>query len=552
MSDSSRGLAVASFSSVTDWLLQQSDAELALVRLAAHLNEEGLGGGFSVREERLLGGAAHVPVPPAGIAAAARAGIEAGADPLGDAFTAIRPSKTRRDAGAVYTPADMVAPMIEWALKRNPSRIIDPGCGSGRFLLAAARGGTTAHLLGVDLDPIATLMTRAGLAVLGVRDAQVKNIDFTTSRFPRHHGITAYVGNPPYVRHHNLTPATKAWAQRTAANLGMTISGLAGLHAYFFLAVAAKAREGDIGCFVTSAEWMDVNYGAIVRNLLLDHLGGEAIHVLEPDSLPFENTATTAAIACFSVKSRPASMHFRPVLTLKDLPPLEGSGEPVLRERLTEISRWSTFVRTRNTTPDGYIELGELCRVHRGTVTGSNRIWIANERDCDLPSSVLVPTVTKAKELFAAGNELASADGLRRVVDLPIDLDELDRDDRLRVDAFLRRAKRLGAHNGYIASHRAAWWSVGLRRPAPILATYMARRPPAFVLNLAEARHINIAHGLYPRQEIPEAALQKLADSLRRSISLAQGRTYAGGLTKFEPKEMERLYVPTLETLMAT
>ena len=95
-----------------------------------------------------------------------------------------------------------------------------------------------------------------------------------------------------------------------------------------------------------------------------------------------------------------------------------------------------------------------------------------------------------------------------------------------------------------MASHRPAWWSVGLRAPAPILATYMARRPPAFVRNLAEARHINVAHGLYPRQPLSSAVLDAIADYLRVSISTASGRTYAGGLTKFEPREMERLLIP--------
>ena len=85
---------------------------------------------------------------------------------------------------------------------------------------------------------------------------------------------------------------------------------------------------------------------------------------------------------------------------------------------------------------------------------------------------------------------------------------------------------------------------VGLRAPAPILATYMARRPPAFTRNLAGARHINIAHGLYPRLDLPDAAIDRLLASLRRSVSVDDGRTYAGGLTKFEPREMERLPVP--------
>jgi hypothetical protein len=72
----------------------------------------------------------------------------------------------------------------------------------------------------------------------------------------------------------------------------------------------------------------------------------------------------------------------------------------------------------------------------------------------------------------------------------------------------------------------------------------MARRPPTFVRNLAGARHVNIAHGLYPRDPLPPIALDSLAAYLRGSVSAAQGRVYAGGLAKFEPGEMERLPVP--------
>jgi hypothetical protein len=77
----------------------------------------------------------------------------------------------------------------------------------------------------------------------------------------------------------------------------------------------------------------------------------------------------------------------------------------------------------------------------------------------------------------------------------------------------------------------------------------MARRPPAFVMNAAEARHINIAHGIYPRQELDGHTLSRLAAALRAGALLSQGRVYAGGLVKFEPKEMERLMVPDLGTL---
>ena len=79
----------------------------------------------------------------------------------------------------------------------------------------------------------------------------------------------------------------------------------------------------------------------------------------------------------------------------------------------------------------------------------------------------------------------------------------------------------------------------------------MARRAPGFVCNLTKARHINIAHGIYPREPISETALTTLAEHLARKVEVESGRTYAGGLTKFEPKEMERLLVPDLPALNA-
>ena len=74
----------------------------------------------------------------------------------------------------------------------------------------------------------------------------------------------------------------------------------------------------------------------------------------------------------------------------------------------------------------------------------------------------------------------------------------------------------------------------------------MARRPPAFVRNLAGARHVNVAHGIYPREPLPDDLLNALTASLRSGVSVTQGRTYAGGLTKFEPSEMERIPIPNL------
>jgi hypothetical protein len=481
-------------------------------------------------------------------ARAAREAILAREDPLGDALSRLRTAAERRTLGAVYTPRVIVESMAAWCGAKPASRVVDAGAGSGRFLLALGRAQPNAELVAVETDPLATLLLRANVTVHGwARRTRVLAADFRRVRLPRVSGATLFVGNPPYVRHHEIAPDDKRWLIDSAQRFGLRASALAGLHAHFFLATAGHAKPGDFGAFVTAAEWLDVNYGALVRSLFLQHLGGVALHVVAPSAKPFAEAETTAAIACFEVGQAPATLRFREVASSDELGALDG-GHSVARERWESSSRWSALTRRAPSLPAGHVELGELCAVHRGQVTGDNALWIADAEFALVPR-LCFPAVTRARELFAAGPVLTELAGLRRVLDLPADLDELSRADRRRVETFLVLARRRGAHRGFIAQHRKAWWSVGLRAPAPILATYMARRPPAFVRNPHGARHINIAHGLYPREPFEPAVLDALAAHLNHHASVAGGRTYSGGLTKFEPREMQRLIVPGLEIL---
>jgi len=498
--------------------------------------------GMAPAERRLL---ARAVAPSPATLRVVRQAIEVGEDPLGEAFSRLRPAVERRSQGATYTPAPIVRAMLAWAVTQGtPARVIDPGAGSGRFLVEAGRRFPRARLVGVEIDPLAALLARANLAATGLGDrAEVILWDFREVALPTIAGPSLYVGNPPYVRHHAIAPAWKRWLRETAARRGLRASQLAGLHVHFFLATLERARPGDFGAYITAAEWLDVNYGDVVRRLFLDGLGGVALHLIEPTARPFPDADATGAIACFRVGERPATVRVRRVAALSGLGDL-GGGRAIARTALAEAARWTPLSRGRPRPRTGLVELGELCRVRRGQVTGANAFWIAGAHAAGLPPEVLFPTVTRAKELFGAGSRLGDAAALRRVIDLPEDLGALAPEARRRVEAFLREGRSAGVHQGYIAAHRTPWWSVGLHEPAPILATYMARRPPAFVRNAAGVRHINIAHGLYPVEPMTEAQLDALVRYLAGSVDLADGRTYSGGLTKFEPREMERLLVP--------
>jgi adenine-specific DNA-methyltransferase len=558
--------------------------EQALVHLACELGAAAVAGWSAAEQDLAARAAAGWPGSTRALAAV-RDQIRAGEDPLGQAFCALRGPAGRRSLGQTFTPPLIIASMIAWAEGTGirPARVVDPGSGSARMLLAAGRRWPQAALVGVEIDPAAAILGRASLAAAGFAGRSAVLLgDYRSARLPAAGGPTLFLGNPPYVRHHQIAAPGKEWLRRAAREQGVPASGLAGLHAHFFLATARHAAPGDLGVLITAAEWLDVNYGLLIRELLLGALGGEAVHLVEPAVPVFADAAATSAITCFRPGTAPDAIRMRRVASPAGLGAL-GGGVPVPAGVLRAAPRWGPLLRpdpagpappgpvpglvpgspgTRRRPrgsgnaarrwpaghpgrlPEGHVELGELCRVHRGQVTGANAVWVTAAPHPLIPGRFLVPAVTRARELIAAGPVLPPGVPLRRVISLPADLDGLPGAEQKAVARFLRHATASGAADSYVARHRTPWWRVRLGTPPPVLASYMGRRPPVFVRNQAEASYLNIAHGLYPREPLAPAVLDALAAFLCVSVTQGQGRVYAGGLVKFEPREMERLPVP--------
>ncbi|MBI4629873.1 MAG: N-6 DNA methylase, partial [Candidatus Rokubacteria bacterium] len=318
--------------------------ELELVSICAALGAARVGGPLSRAERRLLHRASRWSRPGATTIEAVRAAVQGGADPLGDFFTALRPQESRRATGAFYTPPGIVNAMLVWVLEHGPDRIVDPGCGSGRFVVAARRLGFKGELIAVDIDPLATLMTRAHCAAAHTGRVRVIHGDFLRLALgERRQSRTAVVGNPPYVRHHALSTATKRWARSMGARLGVRVSGLAGLHTLFILGAARLAQPGDIGCFITSAEWLDVRYGDAARGLLAGHLGCVRLDILDPNIAAFGNAMSTAAIVSWEA-GNPSGVCVRHVHEIEALGTLSG-GATIGRDRLLRSGRWSELLR---------------------------------------------------------------------------------------------------------------------------------------------------------------------------------------------------------------
>ena len=478
-----------------------------------------------------------------------------GNDPLGAAYCALRSAKDRRPTGQTFTPDVVLRGMINWAACQSTAyaRVVDAGAGSGRYTFAALQRFPRARAVAVELDPILAIILRANAQVLGLAHRiEFAVADFRTLRLPAISGKTLFIGNPPYVRHHGIGAEWKTWYSNRLKALGHGNSQLAGLHLHFFAKVLELARKGDEGCFITSAEWLDVNYGRALRDLLVNGLGGKAVFVVAPEFAVFDDAMVSAAITCFAPGTPRKTISFKRIKCLSDLAQLEG-GRAITIEKARVTHRWTPFLdAAKRSQQKGMVALGDLFQVRRGQVTGLNRVWIAGPDTPKLPQRFLVPCITDSFDISGAPeNCISSLSGLSMVVDLPAGLDELRDSERQAVELFLEWAEIEGAANGYIAKHRKPWWKVNLKNPAPLVMTYMGRRPPVFARNAAGARLINVAHGLYPKQSFSEEYLLALVHWLNANVTIAQGRTYAGGLTKFEPSEVMRLMIPTPTMLLS-
>lgn len=486
------------------------------------------------------------PLDPAFLDSIRRA-IQCGEDPLGEAFCRIRKSTRRRADGAFYTPPTFVSAMTSWTLSHRPSRMVDAGCGSGRFVVASLLGGYQGSITAIDNDPVATLMTRASVAVLRASSrVEVVNDSFLNLELPsRRRGMTAFIGNPPYVRHHDQSRRTKAWAKKTARALKVHVNGMAGLHVLFMMKVASLSRLNDVLCFLSPAEWLEMPSSAGLRTLLLDQLGCLRVDEVDRRVRVFSDALVTSAITSAHVGyTGPVTLRH-----LKETAKFElAGGEEVAREELKARSGWHSS-RKQDHESTGLVPLASYARVHRGVATGANAFFVMSESKVATLGleKWAVPCFARASQIVRAAGSVHSADTRFRLIVLPESVDDED------VAAYIEQGAREKLDQRNLCSNRTPWWRVRLPSRSPaILATYMGRRPPKFAANPDRCVALNVFHGIYFTENVESEVTARLVDWLNsRDEAIAGGRTYHGGLRKFEPRDLESVMVPSLDALRA-
>jgi hypothetical protein len=481
----------------------------------------------------------------------------------------------RNILGQFATPTTLARDVLAYGLsilpEAMPVRFLDPAIGTGSFYSAlratsAEREITSAR--GIEIDP------HYGEPAIELwKDTPIELTlgDFTKIDPPSadQDKVTLLISNPPYVRHHHLEKSEKPRLQALGkASAGMKLSGLAGLYCYFMaLSHRWMAKCGIAGWLIPS-EFMDVNYGRVLKEYLLRDVTLLHIHRFDPTDVQFDDALVSSAVVWIKNEKPPADHCVKfsyggslaSPATIKEIP----------ARVLKPDDKWTRFPKHDPTADHEGYRLSDLFAIKRGLATGNNSFFILDEariKELGLPEKFLRAILPSSR--YIKDDEIqADADGVplleKRLFLLDCDIPEEEvKRDYPALWAYLQTGAETTAE-GYLCKSRKFWYAQEKRFAAPIICTYMGRsdhdgKPFRFLLNHSRATATNVFLMLYP-QPLLAAQLDKHPDAIRilwealnaikPEVILGNGRVYGGGLHKLEPKELANVNADELAALV--
>ena len=257
--------------------------------------------------------------------------IERFGDIVGYVYEELIPAEERHILGEFYTPKPVAELIVRWCVRTPDDRVLDPGCGSGTFLIEAYRRlaelklkrgfgeikyvprdvheQILSQLVGVDINEFPAHLTAINLAMrnpkapstklnvvvedyFSIRSGQrrlqayrVKGVEGERLAEIAFKDFDAVVGNPPYTRWTEIPRPTQdrilELYRDTIPKYGLTpqiVRGVEpGIYTYWIVHSTQFLRDGGRLGMIISDSWLQTDYGIGFFRYLLDHYKVHAV-----------------------------------------------------------------------------------------------------------------------------------------------------------------------------------------------------------------------------------------------------------------------------------
>ena len=474
----------------------------------------------------------------------------------------------RKARGAYFTPSKLAQYLVDWAIRTPDDKVLEPSCGEASFLLAAGEKLKDAganplfwkgQLHGVEIFKSSAEKARKLIQDAGF-DAQITVADF----FDHQPGAAydAVVGNPPFVRYQKFSGAARARSLEAALTQGVRLSGLASSWAAFVVKSALHIKPTGRLALVLPAELLSVNYAQEVRRFLLRRFGRIRLIMFEGRVFPGVQEEVVLLLA-----EGHGGADFFEVHQTRDLDSLTS----------VDIADWTSHAPKENdkwipalVEADAFETYSELVEEHfeslavwgdayLGAVTGNNKFFSltvseANSRGLGEDDVIKIsPPGTRHLRGWtftkAAWGQLAG-DGARCLLLYPTEtLSDA-------AQKYISEAEEAGVCDAYKCRMRKPWWRVPLVNTPDLFLTYMNHDRPRLITNSSRVEILNSVYGVGLARGRKQLGRETLPVACLNSVTLLGseivGRAYGGGLLKMEPREADKLPLPSLARVSRT
>ena len=466
--------------------------------------------------------------------------------------------------GGYYTPAALADYLCRWAIRSRSDRVLEPSCGDGSFVSAAA------PLLGDDgsITAVEIVPEEISKAQATVNGAAVP-IDWRCASFfdvapslMRGAGYDAAVGNPPFIRFQYFDKRAREQAFRLVNTVGYRPNGLANAWIAFVQLAAELVRDGGRLAMVVPAELLQVQYAAELRDRLPRLF--DAVFVIAFDRLVFPDIQQEVLLLLGEGRNRNPQtygrLYTRQVVDGEALLSMARTADLVshVPERHTHADmKWTSlfleddeFRALSDAAESGALDrMGDLAGVDVGIVTGRNSFFVVTEG-----TAQRLGLDGRAVDVVGRTAALKSirftADDLRRYGtehrSKLIDLSGQPRSSfSTALDAYVRSGEEQGVDRGYKCRIRNRWFDVPSVYVPDAFLFRQIHHAPLLAANHARATSTDTIHRVRVAAGIDVDLLcASMVNSLTFAWAEVCGRSYGGGVLELEPREAERLLIP--------